>query len=109
MLNIARDISERIGLADDLAAKSRQIEMLNRIISTANSSTDFIRVFDVIAAEVRTLTPFDHMSVCLLAEGGENLVVHATVGAEDRFPPVGHPFPCRDAFRDFPLAEGRGW
>jgi PAS domain S-box-containing protein len=108
MLNIARDISERKGLADDLAAKSRQIEMLNRIISTANSSTDFIRIFDVIAAEVRTLTPFDHMSVCLLAEGGENLVVHATVGAEDRFPPVGASVPLQGCVSRLSVAEGRG-
>ncbi|HEX7571899.1 MAG TPA: PAS domain S-box protein, partial [Bacteroidota bacterium] len=108
MLNIARDISERISLANDLAAKSRQIEMLNRIISTANSSTDFIRVFDVIAAEVRTLTPFDHMSVCLLAEGGQNLVVHATVGAEDRFPPVGTSIPLQGCVSKLSVAEGRG-
>ena len=108
MLNIARDISERIGLADDLAAKSRQIEMLNRIISTANSSTDFIRVFDVIAAEVRTLTSFDHMSVCLLAEGGQNLIVHATVGAEDRFPPVGASVPLQGCVSRLSVAEGRG-
>lgn len=108
MLNIARDISERIGLANDLAAKSHQIEMLNRIISTANSSTDFIRVFDVIAAEVRTLTPFDHMSVCLLAGGSQNLVVHATVGAEDRFPPVGASIPLQGCVSRLSVAEGTG-
>ena len=108
MLNIARDISERKGLANDLAAKSRQIEMLNRIISTANSSTNFVRVFDVIAAEVRTLTEFDHMSVCLLAGGSQNLVVHATVGAEDRFPPVGASIPLQGCVSRLSVAEGRG-
>ncbi|HMK38497.1 MAG TPA: PAS domain S-box protein, partial [Bacteroidota bacterium] len=108
MLNIARDISERRGLANDLAAKSRQIEMLNRIISTANSSTEFIRIFDVIAAEVRTMTAFDHMSVCLLAEGGQNLLVHATVGAEDRFPPVGASIPLQESVSRLSVAEGRG-
>ena len=108
MLNIARDISERKGLANDLAAKSRQIEMLNRIISTANSSTEFVRVFDVIAAEVGTLTAFDHMSVCLLAEGSQDLVVHATVGAEDRFPPVGATIPLQGCVSRLSVAEGRG-
>ncbi len=108
MLNIARDISERRGLANDLAAKSRQMEMLNRIISTANSSTEFKRIFEVIASEVRTLTGFDHMSVCLLQEGGQRLVVHATVGAEDRFPPVGATVPLQECISRLSIAEGRG-
>jgi len=108
MLNIARDISERKGLANDLFAKSRQIEMLNRIISTANSSTEFTRIFDVIATEVRTLTSFDHMSVCLLPAGGQTLVVHATVGAENRFPPVGTAVPLQQTVARLAVAEGRG-
>ena len=108
MLNIARDISERKGLANDLYAKSRQIEMLNRIISTANSSTEFTRIFDVIASEVRTLTSFDHMSVCLLPDAGQTLVVHATVGAEDRFPPVGTAVPLQQSVSRLAVAEGRG-
>ncbi|HTY58304.1 MAG TPA: PAS domain S-box protein, partial [Bacteroidota bacterium] len=108
MLNIARDISERRGLANDLAAKSRQMEMLNRIISTANSSTEFTRIFEVIAAEVRTLTGFDHMSVCLLDEGGQTLVVHATVGIEDRFPPAGTAIPLQESVSRLSIAEGRG-
>ncbi len=108
MLNIARDISERKGLANDLAAKSRQIEMLNRIISTANSSTEFIRIFDVIAAEVRTMTAFDHMSVCLLAEGGQGLIVHGTVGAEGRFPAVGETIPLQQSVSRLSVAEGKG-
>ena len=108
MLNIARDISERKGLANDLAAKSRQIEMLNRIISTANSSTEFSRVFEVIAAEVRTLTSFDNLSVSLLVDGGQNLVVHATVGAEEQCPPVGATIPLQQSVSRLSVAEGRG-
>ncbi len=108
MLNIARDISERRGLANDLAAKSRQIEMLNRIISTANSSTEFSRIFEVIAAEVRTMTVFDHLSVSLLVDGGQNLAVHATVGAEERCPPVGAKIPLQQSVSRLSIAEGRG-
>ena len=107
MLNIARDISERRRLANDLAAKTRQIEMLNRIISAANSSTEFIRIFDVIASEVRTLTDFDLMSVHLLAAGGEHLVTHATVGAGDRFPPIGSTVPLEGTLAKLSIAGGK--
>jgi PAS domain S-box-containing protein len=89
MLNLARNISERRHLADALSAKSRQIEMLNRIISQANSTMEFPRIFDLIAEEVLALTTYDHMSVRLLTPDGEHLVVHGGAGTSAGMPGAG--------------------
>ena len=89
MLNLARDISERHRLASELAGKGRQIEMLNRIISKANSTMEFPLIFDAIAEEVRELMPYDHMNVCLLNDDRRSMVIHASVGAEFPLPHAG--------------------
>jgi PAS domain S-box-containing protein len=77
MLNIARDISDRRRLALELERKNRQIELINRIISKANSTMEFPEIFDTIAREVAILTAFDRIGVCLLSNDGRSLTVYA--------------------------------
>ncbi|MEW6511529.1 MAG: PAS domain S-box protein [Bacteroidota bacterium] len=105
MLNLARDISERHRLTGELAAKGRQIEMLNRIISKANSTVEFAQIFDTIAEEVRGLTAYDHMNVCLLTDDREHLRVHASVGGEFPLPRQGDVIPLAECSSRVSLAE----
>ncbi len=59
MLNIARDISDRVRLTHDVEARNRQIETINRIITLANRSNDFTEIFRTVANEVVRLMPAD--------------------------------------------------
>ncbi|HUI64556.1 MAG TPA: PAS domain S-box protein, partial [Bacteroidota bacterium] len=93
MLNIARDITERRRLVTELTNKSKQIEMVNRIISKANSTMEFPRIFEVVAEEIGSLMSFDHMDVALLSEDRRNCVVYATAGSSGGFPATGETFP----------------
>jgi len=55
MLNIARDITS--GRADEGPREPQHaIEMINRIIGTANQTMDFDAVFAEIATEINTLS-----------------------------------------------------
>ncbi len=65
ILNIARDITERRKLSVELAWKNRQIELLNRIISYANTTMDLEMIFSTIATEIFSLTPFDGIAIAL--------------------------------------------
>jgi len=65
MLSIARNITERKRLTEELRHRTRQIELLNRIISTANQSMNFDEIFATIVKEVRELVPFDELNVAL--------------------------------------------
>jgi PAS domain S-box-containing protein len=105
MLNLARDITERRRLADELAGKNRQIEMLNRIISKANSTMEFSRVFDAIAEEVRLLVSFDQISVCLLSEDRLELTVHAASGTGPGLPATGFSMPLAKAVSRLSVAR----
>jgi len=107
MLNLARDISERHRLAGELSGKSRQIEMLNRIISKANSTEQFSPIFDVIAEEVRALVPYDHMNVCLLSDDRLSLVVHAAVGMENALPQPGTVVPVESTVSRLSVGDRR--
>jgi PAS domain S-box-containing protein len=105
MLNLARDISERKGLSDELAGKNRQIEMLNRIISKANSTMEFSRVFDAIAEEVRALVSFDQINVALLSDDRLGLTVHAAVGTGPGLPSTGESLSLAQTVSRFSVAR----
>ncbi|HEY4644574.1 MAG TPA: PAS domain S-box protein, partial [Bacteroidota bacterium] len=77
MLSIVRDITERKRLAEELRHRTRQIELLNRIISTANKSMNFEEIFSTITREVRELVPFDEINVSLLHPSRKSLEVYA--------------------------------
>jgi PAS domain S-box-containing protein len=80
MLNIARDIGERRRLVTELATRSRQIEMLNRIISRANSTVDFAEIFETVSAEVGKILAFDEINVALLSEDRKSISIIARAG-----------------------------
>jgi PAS domain S-box-containing protein len=80
MLNIARDITDRKRMSTELATKNRQIEMLNRIISNANTTVEFALMFETIAEEVRHLLPCDHVNVGLVSDDGKQVILHAFAG-----------------------------
>ncbi len=93
MLNLARDISERKQLANELSAKNRQIEMLNRIISKANTTVDFGTIFDIIAVEVLNLLAYDQIDVTLLADDEQNVRLLACMSPGRPDMPVGQVIP----------------
>ncbi|MGC8896913.1 MAG: PAS domain S-box protein [Bacteroidota bacterium] len=55
ILSIARDITERKRLIEELTARTRQMESLNRMISRANETPIFNDVFRIMAEELREL------------------------------------------------------
>jgi PAS domain S-box-containing protein len=89
MLNIGRDISERVQLSNQLTATSRQVETLNRVLSKANSTMELPQIFDVMAEEILALITFDHLAVCMLRPWRNAVVVSATWGNETVVPPAG--------------------
>ncbi len=82
MLNIARDITERTKLAKDLETRSKQVELINRIISKANQTNDFDEVFVSITEEVNKFIPADTISIGLLTDAGKALEIFAMGGIE---------------------------
>lgn len=81
MLNIARDITERTRLARDLETRSRQVEMINRIIGAANQTNDFDAIFESVAKEIGLIVPIDGVSIGLLLEDKRTMQVFAIKGA----------------------------
>ena len=77
MLNIARNISERKALADELASKNRHIEMMNRIISAANATLDVTKVFEAVAGEAAAMIPCDVIALEVLTGDRESLELRA--------------------------------
>ncbi|MGA9116625.1 MAG: PAS domain S-box protein [Bacteroidota bacterium] len=84
MLNIARDITERKRLATELQRKNTQIEMLNRIISKANSTLDFGEMFESIATEVRAMLPCEQVCVGVLTGDRSSLQIYGCTEAGPR-------------------------
>ncbi|MFN0157797.1 MAG: PAS domain S-box protein, partial [Bacteroidota bacterium] len=89
MLNIGRDITDRRKLSLELERKNKQIELLNRIISKANTTMDFGEIFETIAKEVFTLVPFDQINVGLISDAGASMTVYACMSPTGITIPVG--------------------
>jgi PAS domain S-box-containing protein len=68
VLTVARETTERNALAAELEWKRKQFDLLNNIISFANTTTDLDSIFAVIAREVNLLVPYDGMSIMFLDE-----------------------------------------
>jgi PAS domain S-box-containing protein len=82
MLNIGRNISDRVRLTKDLERRTQQIEMINRIIARANQTTEFDDIFNMIASEINGIVPSDELNVSLLRDGGRSVTVYAVYGAQ---------------------------
>lgn len=93
MLNIGRDITERKQLALQLERKNKQIELLNRIISKANTTIEFDEIFRVISTEISHLMDFDEVNVGLLSEDGTSLVGYANASDSGTDLPLGEVIP----------------
>ena len=108
MLNIARDISDRQRLALELEKKNSQIELLNRIISKANSTIDFTEIFSTISNEVFNLVPYDQINVSLLSEDREHLVVYACYSPIGKSVPTGEVIPLENTVSRVAIARQHG-
>ncbi len=91
MLNVARDITERIRLMKDLEHRNTQIELINRIVGKANETNDFEEVFSLLKDEIGKLLPFDALSIGLFTEDHTALLMYAVAGTSvvkqgDRIP-----------------------
>jgi len=78
MLNIGRDISDRKRLSLELERKNKQIELLNRIISKANTTSNFEEIFQVIGTEISNLIPYDQINVGLMTDDETGLIIYAS-------------------------------
>jgi PAS domain S-box-containing protein len=66
MLNIARDISDRKKLQTELQNRTRQIELINRVISKANETIEINELLITLDRELRNLLDFDRFGIVLL-------------------------------------------
>ncbi len=105
MLNIARDITERARLAKDLEYRNAQIELINRVIGTANQTNDFEAIFSVIAREINQIVAFDMINIGLISERGDSVVVFASAG--DIATPKGALIPIERTITQFAVRDRR--
>ena len=103
MLNIARDITERVRLARDLETRGRQIEMINRIIGKANQTMDFDDIFSAIADEINSIIPSDFINVGVLGGDGNTLEVYAV--SRNQSLQKGAVFPVAETVSQFAILE----
>ena len=68
ILNIARDITERRRLSVELQWKNKQIELLNRIMSYANTTMDMDKIFSAIASNNHTLLLYEGVAIFFVDE-----------------------------------------
>jgi signal transduction histidine kinase/PAS domain-containing protein len=80
MVNVARDITDRMRLVDELENKNKQIELINRIITTANQTQDFQEIFRTIANEVSTVVICNGISIAVVLPDGQSLRIYAAQG-----------------------------
>lgn len=66
MLNIARDITDRKKLETELQDRTKQIELINRIISKANETIEINDLLNTLDSELRRLIKFDLFGIILL-------------------------------------------
>ena len=80
MLNTARDITERVRLSRDLADRNKQIEMVNRIISKANQTTDFDEIVNIIVKEIRGFLDADLVAIEVFHPDRQSLRSYVVAG-----------------------------
>ncbi|MBM2839660.1 MAG: hypothetical protein HW412_188, partial [Bacteroidetes bacterium] len=108
MLNIARDISDRKRLALELEKKNSQVELLNRIISKANSTIDFGEIFNTIASEVLNQISYDQINVGLLSDDGKHVNVFACSSPIGKTIPAGKMVPLENTVSKLAIARQHG-
>ena len=86
MLSVARDITDRVRLMNDIARRNKQIELINRVVSKANETNDFEEIFGFLSQEITALLPATFINVGLFTEGYTGLRVFAVSGDTTRVP-----------------------
>ncbi len=66
MLNIARNITDRKKLETELQSRTKQIELINRVISKANETIEINDLLNTLDRELRQLIEFDRFGIILL-------------------------------------------
>ncbi len=103
MLNIARDITERTRLAQALEHRTRQIEMLNRIISHANANMMNDELLHLIHDELQTFFSFDQITMWYLDPS--NIYLEAAGSIQHDFFPKGMRIPYISSISRFALDQ----
>lgn len=80
MLNIARDITDRKKLEVELQNRTKQIELINRVISKANETIEISDLLDTLDRELRQILRFDRLGIALIR--GINDVEEVTFTAD---------------------------
>ncbi|HEY6193154.1 MAG TPA: PAS domain S-box protein [Bacteroidota bacterium] len=105
MLNIARDITERARLTKDLEHRNKQIEMINRVIGTANQTMNFEVVFAAVVKEINDVLASDMIDIGLVGDRADTLVVFAAAGTRSSL--KGSSIPLGKTITQFALRENR--
>jgi len=66
VITVARDITERKGMAKELEERNNQLELFNRIMVAAVHSYDFDEIFHKLTQELRKIISFDDISIALM-------------------------------------------
>jgi PAS domain S-box-containing protein len=103
MLNIARDITERKKLSDALEHRTRQIEMLNRIIGRANVGMMNDEVLQIICNELLAFFSFEHITIVLLDHTRQFLNVYGVIHRVEGVLKRGSRFPLSYSLAKFPI------
>ncbi len=103
MLNIARDITERKKLSVALENRTRQIEMLNRIIGHVNVGMMNDDVLQVICNELLTFFSFEHITIVLLDHTRQFLNVYGVIHRVEGVLKRGSRFPLSYSLAKFPI------
>lgn len=106
MLNIARDISERTRLARDRETRSRQVELINRVISIANQTNDFDTIFQAAMSEILSLVPASGIGVSVIDEQSASFRLYAVHGGASLH--KGATFPLANSLAEYALQLRKG-
>ncbi len=71
-------------VADDLARKTVEFQVLQRVSSELNSTLELDEIYDTALRTMRELFEFHHANILLLEAGGDMLVVVASRGFENQ-------------------------
>jgi PAS domain S-box-containing protein len=105
MLNIARDITDRVRLMKDIERRNKQIELINRIVSKANETNDFDEIFSSLTQEIKKFVPADFINVGLFTENRKELLVYAVSGIPIKKP--GEKIPLEKTVSQYVLPDAR--
>ena len=83
-LMIDSDSEERARMAADLARKTAEFQVLQRVSSELNSTLELDEIYDAALRTMGELFEFHHANILLLEPGGDTLIVVASRGYENQ-------------------------